>query len=413
MRSGEASLQTGPFGTQLSASEYVEHGIPVINVRNVGFGEIRTDDLEFVTEAKAEQLHHHRLQADDIVFGRKGAVERHGLATSSHDGWVQGSDCLRLRLRTNRVLVRFLSYYLRTKGHGDWMHALCSFGATMASLNQDIVSRIAFPLPSVETQRKVAAILSAYDDLIANNQRRIALLEGMAEEIYREWFVRMRFPGTNSAVMRKVVPVGWSRKKLDELLAERKRPLKTADLKTVERYVGLEHIPRKTVVLNAWGQPDSVESDKLQFAAGDILFGKIRPYLHKVAIAPFSGACSTDTIVLTSRRPDTALFAYFTVFSDTFIELATAASNGTKMPRANWHFLRNVEVTVPSHALLNSFNSLAMPMIDHAASLLALNQTLCRARDALLPRLISGKLKVDHLDIRLPPSMRAEAEATA
>ena len=73
MRSGEASLQTGPFGTQLKASEYVEDGVPVINVRNVGFGEMRTDDLEFVSEAKAEQLHRHRLLPEDIVFGRKGA----------------------------------------------------------------------------------------------------------------------------------------------------------------------------------------------------------------------------------------------------------------------------------------------------------------------------------------------------
>lgn len=209
VRCGEASLQTGPFGTQLSASEYVAEGVPVINVRNIGLGEVRVHDLEFITAAKAEDLHHHVLREGDIVFGRKGAVERHALITAEQDGWVQGSDCLRVRVNSERVDRKFLSYYLRTQAHQDWMQALCSFGATMTSLNQDIVSRIQFPLPELVIQKNIAAILSAYDDLIANNQRRIALLESMAEEIYREWFVRMRFPGYATAKHDKGMPLGW------------------------------------------------------------------------------------------------------------------------------------------------------------------------------------------------------------
>ena len=101
---GEADIQTGPFGTQLKASEYVESGTPVINVRNVGFGNMRNADLEFITEAKAEELKAHQLQKGDIVFGRKGAVERHALIANEQHGWVQGSDCLRLRLSGNTGL---------------------------------------------------------------------------------------------------------------------------------------------------------------------------------------------------------------------------------------------------------------------------------------------------------------------
>lgn len=209
MRTGEARLQTGPFGTQLKASEYVAEGIPVINVRNVGFGEVRADDLEYITESKAEQLHHHILREGDIVFGRKGAVERHALIKKAQDGWAQGSDCLRLRLNSARVSSEYLSFYLRTQTHQDWMQALCSFGATMSSLNQDIVARIQFPLPCPDHQRKIVALLKAYDDLIANNQRRIALLESMAEEIYREWFVRMRFPSARPGITMANLPAEW------------------------------------------------------------------------------------------------------------------------------------------------------------------------------------------------------------
>ncbi len=210
MKQGTVNLQTGPFGTQLKASEYIDEGIPVINVRNIGFGGIRDSDLEYISNAKAEKLYQHRLELGDIVFGRKGAVERHALISDAQVGWIQGSDCLRLRMSDENMFSAYLSYYLRTKAHQDWMQALCSFGATMSSLNQDIVSRIRFPSPSLELQTKIAAILSAYDDLIENNRRRIALLEKMAEELYREWFVRLRFPGYKDVEVVKGVPEGWS-----------------------------------------------------------------------------------------------------------------------------------------------------------------------------------------------------------
>jgi type I restriction enzyme S subunit len=402
----EASLQTGPFGTQLSASEYVPEGIPVINVRNVGFGDVRADDLEYVSEGKAEQLHHHVLRVGDIVFGRKGAVERHALIGAAQDGWVQGSDCLRLRLQSPRFNVRFVSFYLRTKGHQDWMQALCSFGATMSSLNQDIVNRIELPCPPRAVQDQIAAALAAYDDLIANNQRRIALLESMAEEIYREWFVRMRFPGYRASSFDKGLPMGWNSTPLGQLIGETKRAVKKGDLAGHKRYVGLEHISRKSVALTMHGKPEAVESDKLAFVARDILFSKIRPYLHKVALAHFDGICSTDTLVLRPKRSDFREFALFTVFSETFIEIANTASKGTKMPRADWHFLKQLRIPVPSDALLARFSTMVKPMLDEIAMLIQANEKLATQRDALLPRLISGKLRVEALGIQFPPSMQ-------
>lgn len=97
------------------------------------------------------------------------------------------------------------------------MEAQGSFGATMGSLNQGIISRINFPLPPLPIQRKIAGILSAYDELIENNNRRIAILEKMAEEIYREWFVRMRFPGNENVKVVKGVPEGWEVKKVGDI----------------------------------------------------------------------------------------------------------------------------------------------------------------------------------------------------
>jgi type I restriction enzyme S subunit len=112
--SGEAELKTGPFGTQLKASDYTDIGTPVINVRNIGFGTIKVDKLEFISPATRDRLSSHLLRSGDIVFGRKGAVERHVFIRKEQHGWFQGSDCLRLRFSSPRVEPLFASYCFLT-----------------------------------------------------------------------------------------------------------------------------------------------------------------------------------------------------------------------------------------------------------------------------------------------------------
>ncbi len=220
---GEAELKTGPFGTQLKASEYTENGTPVINVRNIGFGSIKPDKLEFIAPATRDRLSSHLLRRGDIVFGRKGAVERHVFVRAGQDGWFQGSDCLRLRFSSPRVEPLFASYFFLTPEHQRWMMNQCSHGATMASLNQQILERIEIPLPPLLVQRRIAGILSAYDELMENCQRRIRILEEMARALYREWFVHFCFPGHEKVStvdsLLGPIPKGWEAIPFGTLLA--------------------------------------------------------------------------------------------------------------------------------------------------------------------------------------------------
>jgi type I restriction enzyme, S subunit len=408
---GEASLQTGPFGTQLKASEYVESGIPVINVRNIGFGDIRKENLEYLNETKAEQLIHHRLRKGDIVFGRKGAVERHALVDETTDGWIQGSDCLRLRVNSPEVCERYLSYYLKTRTHQDWMQALCSFGATMSSLNQGIVRRISFPAPPIGVQRKIAAILSAYDDLIENNKRRIALLERMAEEIYREWFVRFRFPGHEQVKIVKGVPEGWELKKLGELVrtqygytasaeteGEGPKFLRITDI--VPPAINWAFVPHCKI--------EEKDEEKYLLQEGDIVVartGATVGYAKRInKHAPKAVFASYLVRLIPSRESD-AIFLGLSVERNAFKDFIWTFVTGAAQPQANATTMALFPVFYPPESLLNKFNRIVEQILDEKELLLNQIAVLTHTKDLLLPRLLSGKLSVENLDIQFPPSM--------
>lgn len=168
---GAIELQTGPFGTQLKASDYTEAGTPLINVRNIGYGDLRADRLEFVPQNVVERLGMHVLKSGDIVFGRKGAVERHLLISPAQDGWMQGSDCIRLRTLSDVVCPVFLSVAFREEGHKEWMVTQCSNKATMASLNQGVIARIPLLVPDPRVRHEFSDVASDILKQIGNLQQ--------------------------------------------------------------------------------------------------------------------------------------------------------------------------------------------------------------------------------------------------
>ncbi|SJM95405.1 Restriction endonuclease S subunit [Crenothrix polyspora] len=414
--SGEAILQTGPFGTQLKASDYVEDGIPVINVRNVGFGNIKQNDLEYLDEKMVVKLSIHQLQKGDIVFGRKGAVERHAFINDIGDGWIQGSDCLRLRIQSERINNRFISYFFRTKAHQDWMMALCSFGATMASLNQDIVKLITIPLPPIKVQDKIAAILSAYDDLIENNKRRIALLEKMAEEIYREWFVRFRFPGYQTAEFEKGIPKGWHYEKLENLCEQIQRGISPKYSEESTRLViNQKCIRDERIDLSEARHHDSKVASNKYIRFGDALINSTGVgTLGRVAIVEFHPEKITVDSHVTicradPRKIDPIYLATTALKLKNYFEFMAAGSTG--QVELNRSLIAGIKIIVPPKDLMEEFSKQIVHVFKQKQVLFETNDNLVKTKNMLLPRLISGKLSVEHLDIQFPPSMQ-DAKST-
>lgn len=136
---GKADLQTGPFGTALLASEYTDIGTPVIAVKNIGYNQIFLDEATpRVSEEKHRELQRYELRKGDIIFGRKGAVDRRALIRDAQVGWLQGSDCIRLRILTDEIDSEFVSYIFGSPQYMYWIVSNAG-GSTMPSLNQSIL----------------------------------------------------------------------------------------------------------------------------------------------------------------------------------------------------------------------------------------------------------------------------------
>ena len=268
-------------------------------------------------------------------------------------------------------------------------------GAAQDNLSQSKLLSIKFPVPEVVVQKRIADILSAYDDLIENNRRRIGLLEEAARILYREWFVHFRFPGHEHVKITVGLPEGWERRTLGNVVEVVKETVKPSDFDEDDIHIGLEHIPRRSFTLADWEPAEGLASGKISFEEGDILFCKIRPYFHKVGFVLQKGLASSDAMVWRVRDEDDWPLVVCATSSDHFVAVASkTVREGSKMPRADWKVLQGYVIPKPPKGLLEVFNDTVLPITTLCKTMALQNRALVQARDLLLPRLMNGELAV-------------------
>jgi type I restriction enzyme S subunit len=331
-----------------------------------------------------------RAQGPGVALGRSGAS--FGKVTFvRQDYWPHNTTLFVTDFKGNDPA--FIRYLLESLDFSS-----LNSGSAQQSLNRNFIYPVRAPKFSLPRQQRIAGILSAYDDLIENCQQRIKILESMARALYREWFVHFRFPGHKShpyvASQLGEIPEGWEVKQLGEIAEDMRRNVPKGKLSEPRPFVGLEHIPRRSLALGAWEDATDLGSNKLAFKKGEVLFGKIRPYFHKVTVAPFDGLCSADTIVIRARRQEHFAIVVACVSSDAFVAEASAAANGAKMPRASWDVLKRYRLVVPTGEAAAKFSTSFASMIAQQQALISQIQNLRRTRDLLLPRLLSGQVEL-------------------
>jgi type I restriction enzyme S subunit len=185
---GGGDIQTGPFGSQLHASDYVPIGIPSIMPQNIGDNRVVEDGIARIPPEDARRLSRYLVRRGDIVYSRRGDVERRALVRDHEDGWLCGTGCLRVRLGDRGPDPRFATYYLGHPNVREWIvrHA---HGATMPNLNTSILGACPFAVPPLPEQRAIAHILGTLDDKIELNRRMSETVEAMARALFKSWFV--------------------------------------------------------------------------------------------------------------------------------------------------------------------------------------------------------------------------------
>jgi type I restriction enzyme, S subunit len=297
----------------------------------------------------------------------------------------------------------FIKYCLDT--YKTQMRSI-SQGTTQDNLSQGKLLSLKFRIPDFETQKKIAAILSAYDDLIANNQRRITLLERMAEDIYREWFVRLRFPGHEQAKMEKGLPPGWRLVELSEIASVNNTSLKKG--KEPERilYIDISAVATNQIIeMTEMALVDAPGRARRLVKHGDVIWSSVRPgnRAYCLVYAPPKNVVASTGFAVISPKPDMPFtFVNFAVTSDSFVEQMTTVAKGSAYPATSFDDFGKAKILLPSLELLRRFHTLCEPMFAQRHQLSQANSVLTKNRNALLPRLISGKLAVDALDIRFP-----------
>ncbi|MGV7006315.1 restriction endonuclease subunit S [Desulfovibrio sp. QI0442] len=392
---GGGIVRTGPFGSQLHESDYSDSGTPVVMPKDIIEGKVSEKSIARVGQEHVDRLIQHRLLPGDIVYGRRGDIGRQALIRDRESGWLCGTGCLRITLGKGQVDPKWLHYYLRDQGVIAFI-AQQAIGATMPNLNTSILRNIPIRFPERSTQRRIASILSAYDDLIENNTRRIAILEEMARRIYEEWFVRFRFPGHEQVKMVEselgMIPEGW----------------------TVHP---LQNIATVTMGLSPKGESYNTNGDGIPLINGPVEFGDRFTMCVKWTTAP-TKLCSAGDFIICVRGSTTgkyvksdgvyclgrgvcAIKSTWQCFVDQMfmhqLPILLAQTGGSTFPSWNGPQLKLHPVLLPSIDLLSRFESLVQPMNATVLNYSRKNANLRATRDLLLPKLISGELDVSSL----------------
>lgn len=381
----------------------IENGVMYLSSKNFGIDRINFEQSEYISLADYQKHFKENSKAvtkpqeNDVLLGIIGTLGAPYLV-KQNDFFGLSSSVSIIRSNVEVIDPKYLYYWFKSPIFQQSVNQTKS-GVAQSFLSLGMIGSLPCYYPnSLPIQKKIAAILSAYDDLIENNLKQIRLLEEMAQITYQEWFVRLKFPNHENTHIDETtgLPISWEYKKLGEHVELIKDSVLPENLDNI-RYIGLEHIPRKSIVLSEYGNSDNVNSLKLIIQKGDILFGKIRPYFHKVGVALFDCISSTDIIVMRAIEKQLHGIILQNVFSENFVKAAVQSSNGTKMPRASWDVLKNYQIIIPEKTVLTQFAEMSDNIISTISNLANQNQRLKEARDILLPRLMTGKITVDDL----------------
>lgn len=390
-------IQPGPFGSQLHNSDYSKEGTPIIMPKDIVGGAIVHSGLLKVSEEHVKRLSRHQVYEGNLMVARKGDVRKCAYITANENGWMTGSDCLKVVLDESKCYPKFIYYQLRSEHIGRWLEKV-SIGATMPSLNTGLLSGIEMVLPPIEIQKQIAGILSVYDDLIENNQKQIKLLEEAAQRLYKEWFVDLRFPGYENTKIVDGVPEGWNicpfSSKVDIMSGG------TPKTSIPDYYNG--RIPFYT-------PKDSdgaffAYKTQINITEGGLKNCNSRLYPPKTVIITARGTVGKTTILavpmamnqscyaLKMKENDAPYYLFFALNNE--IKALQTMANGGVFNTIIGKTFDSINIQIPKDPLIYGFEETVRPFMEQIKNKLQANSKLVEARNRLLLKMMNGEVEV-------------------
>jgi type I restriction enzyme S subunit len=390
-------IQTGPFGSQLHQHDYSEQGIPVVMPKDIRNGRIDESGIARIPEGKASQLSRHFLKAGSVVFPRRGEISKCAYINEEQAGFLCGTGCIKIEPPEEKLRSKFLFYFLGLRQSVEWLERN-AVGTTMLNLNTKILGGLKVPLFAPKKQDEIVEILSAYDDLIENNRRRIQLLEQAARLLYKEWFVHLRFPGHEHTPIIDGVPEGWEKKTAFEVMDV----LSGGTPKTTNPSYWDGHIPFFTPK-DATDFAYAHDTEKSITEAGlkncnsnlypkDTVFITARGTVGKINLAQCPMAMNQSCYALVAHPPLNQHFLYFALVDG--VEQFRSRAVGAVFDAIVRDTFKLIPFVVPDEKLITAFMEHVSPMLAQIDNLSGQVRSLRKARDLLLPKLMNGEVAV-------------------
>ena len=415
-------IQTGPFGSQLHQADYVATGTPIITVEHLGENRIAHQDIPNVSDQDRDRLSKYTLRKGDIVFSRVGSVDRRALVRNAEDGWLFSGRCLRVRPDITNVDPTYLSYFFGLPSFQEYIRSI-AVGATMPSLNTKILSDVSIFYPPLSEQQAIAHVLGTLDDKIELNRRMNETLEAMARALFKSWFVdfepvRAKMDGRDTGLPPDIaalydlfpdrlidselgeIPEGWEVGVLNDAVeilsggtpktsmqeywdggipwytAKDAPSLSDIFVLTTERSItqaGVENsstkvLPVGTTVITARGTVGRLACLGIPMAMNQTCYG------------------------IRGAHGYSDYYTYWNV-RNTVSDLR-ARTHGTIFGTITRETFKIAETVLPPPSVVGAFESALEPLMKRILRNLKESRALAAQRDALLPRLVSGEVRV-------------------
>lgn len=406
-----SDIITGPFGSQLHQSDYATVGIPVIMPQNIDNRKINYDIINYVSENDAFRLKRYKTLANDILYARRGNVEKHAFITESDSGVLCGTGCLRVRVTSKEIEPAFLSFFLNKEETRKWLvvHAV---GSNMLNLNTDILANVPISYPSLREQQEIASVLNNLDEKIILNRKINDNLEQQLMLLYDYWFTQFDFPDENGSpyqtsngkmtwdnTLKKYIPEDWE---VQSVISNRL----TSVIKP-----GVEHFDTKTYLATADVKGTSISAGtiinyesresraNMQPSINSVWFAKMKKsikhlYLNKEMLPIISSSIlSTGFCGLQCEENSFEYVASY--ISNLYFEIhKDMLAHGATQEAVNNDDLAGVHIIIPEDRVLQAYHDIAQPIYAQMSKNICENQELVRLRNWLLPMLMNGQATI-------------------